>query len=249
MSFCGAFTSRHWARAPERSLTWNPLAGITRFVLYTERMSCAICEVRRPRRFCPGVRGDICTLCCGTEREVTVDCPLDCEYLQEARRHEKPAPVDEKDIPSRDITVSEKFLAEHEPLLAFLSQAIARAALETPGAVDFDVREALDGLVRTYRTLASGVYYESLPANPLAANIFRITQEAAADYRRRETRETGISRTRDTDVLGLLVFLQRIECDRNNGRRRGRAFVDLLYRAYAGMEEPSAPPASSLILP
>jgi hypothetical protein len=121
--------------------------------------------------------------------------------------------------------------------------------LETPGAIDFDVREALDGLVRTYRTLASGVYYESLPANPLAANIFHMTQEAAAEYRRRETQETGISHTRDTDVLGLLVFLQRIELDRNNGRRRGRAFVDLLLRAYAGEAEPSDPPASSLILP
>src|SRR5215469_15574669 len=184
-------------------------------------MSCAICHTRRPRRFCPGVRGEICTLCCGTEREVTVECPLDCEYLQEARRHEKPVLVDEKDLPNRDITVTEKFLVEHEPLLEFLSQAIARAALATPGAVDFDVREALEGLVRTYRTLASGVYYESLPANPLAANIFRMTQDAAAEYRRRETQETGISHTRDTDILGLLVFLQRIELDRNNGRRRG----------------------------
>ena len=52
-------------------------------------MPCAICQIRRPRRFCPGVRGDICSLCCGTEREVTVNCPLDCEYLQEARKHEK----------------------------------------------------------------------------------------------------------------------------------------------------------------
>ena len=212
-------------------------------------MNCAICEVRRPRRFCPGVRGDICTLCCGTEREVSVECPLDCEYLEEARRHEKPVLMDEKDLPNRDVNVSEKFLAEHEPLLACLSQAIAEAALATPGAVDFDVREALDGLVRTYRTLASGVYYQSLPTNPLAVNIFRLTEEAAAEYRRRENRETGISKTRDNDVLGLLVFLQRIEIDHNNGRRRGRAFVDLLRRAYAGDEEPPAPPASSLILP
>jgi len=52
-------------------------------------MECAICQTRRPRRFCPGVRGEICSLCCGAEREVTVDCPLDCEFLREARRHEK----------------------------------------------------------------------------------------------------------------------------------------------------------------
>ena len=43
--------------------------------------------MRRPKRFCPGVRGDICTICCGTEREITVDCPLDCVYLREAHQH------------------------------------------------------------------------------------------------------------------------------------------------------------------
>jgi hypothetical protein len=213
-------------------------------------MACAICETRRPRRFCPGVRGDICTICCGTEREVTVDCPLDCEYLQEARLHEKPVPLDETQLPNRDISVSERFLQEHEPLLAFLGMAVARAALETPGAVDFDVREALDGLVRTYRTLQSGVYYESQPANPLAANIYRMVQQAIAGYRQRETSELGISRTRDADLLGLLVFLQRIEIDRNNGRRRGRAFLDMLRGLYAPAgAEPPGSPASSLILP
>ena len=45
-------------------------------------MNCAICETRRPRRYCPGVRGEICAICCGTAREVTVDCPLDCPYLR-----------------------------------------------------------------------------------------------------------------------------------------------------------------------
>ena len=53
----------------------------------------------------------------------------------------------------------------------------AGAALDTPGAVDYDVREALEALIRTYRTLESGVYYESVPANPLAANIYRTRAE------------------------------------------------------------------------
>src|SRR5215831_15514772 len=106
-------------------------------------MACAICETRRPRRFCPGVRGDICTVCCGTEREVTVECPLDCEYLQEARRRDKPQTPDKSQIPDLDIKVSERFLEDHEPLLAFLGKAVADAALSTPGAIDFDVREAL----------------------------------------------------------------------------------------------------------
>ena len=58
-----------------------------------------------------------------------------------------------------------------------------------------------------------------------------------------------MSRTRDADVFGLLVFLQRVEFDRNNGRRRGRAFVDSLRAFYAGPPAPEPAPSSSLILP
>ena len=210
-------------------------------------MACAICETRRPRRFCPGVRGDICSICCGIEREVTVDCPLDCEYLQEARKHDKPVDLDPSQVPNMDIHVSEKFLSGHEQLLTFFGIALMEAALDMPGAVDFDVREALDSLVRTYRTLQNGVYYETLPQNPLAVGIHQRVQAALAEYRRRE-QEAGVTRMRDADILGLLVFLQRIEFDRNNGRRRGRAFLGGLRQFYSGADD-EAPRTSSLILP
>ena len=211
-------------------------------------MRCVICETRRPRRACPGVRGDICAICCGTEREVTVSCPLDCEYLQEARRHEKAPDLDLSTVPNRDIPVTEKFLQEHEQLWHFLSQTLAAAALDTPDAVDFDVREALEGLIRTYRTRQSGLIYENVPANPLAAALYSVVQEQTDEFRRREKQETGISRTRDNDVLGLLVFLQRLEYDHNNGRKKGRAFIDFLSSFYSSLAEPG-PGESSLILP
>jgi len=58
------------------------------------------------------------------------------------------------------------------------------------------------------------------------------------------------TRKHRADILGLLVFLQRFELDQNNGRRKGRAFLDALRRIYAD-EAGSGPPAasSSLILP
>jgi hypothetical protein len=188
-------------------------------------MACAICATRRPRRFCPGVRGDICSICCGTGREVTVNCPLDCEYLQDARRHEKPVPLDEAQVPNRDIKITDTFLRANEDLLVFLGRAVATAAFQTPGAVDLDVRDAL------------------------AAHIFGAIQEGLAEFRSRETERLGMSKTRDSDVLGALVFLQRVELDRNNGRARGRAFLDALRGFYPPEEGTTAPPASSLILP
>ena len=74
-------------------------------------MSCAICEIRKEKRFCPAVHGRICPQCCGEQREVTLDCPSDCPYLQQAREHEKPRPADQFDraslfLQSRDFPSS-----------------------------------------------------------------------------------------------------------------------------------------------
>ena len=211
-------------------------------------MECVICRTRRPRRFCPGVSGEICSLCCGTEREVTVECPLDCEFLREGRRHDKPAARDAIEFPNRDIQVSEKLLRDNEVLLTFLSLTVFRAAMRVPGVVDGDVLEALDGLIRTYRTLESGVYYESRPNNLLAGSIFGAVQSALAEYRGAEQRELGMTKTRDADVLGLLVFLQYFALDRDNGRRRGRAFLDALREFHPAAPEPSGSSPSSVIL-
>src|ERR1039457_1014910 len=132
-------------------------------------MECAICRVRRPRRFCPGVRGEICSICCGTEREVTIQCPFDCPYLRDARLHERPAPVAQAQIPHREVRVTEQFVTEHEALLSAIGRALFNAAMNTPGAVDSDVREAIAALIRTQQTLATGLYYESVPGNTVAA--------------------------------------------------------------------------------
>lgn len=211
-------------------------------------MECAICQTRRPRRFCPGVRGDICSLCCGAEREVTVDCPLDCEFLREGRRHEKAPERTAAEFPNRDIQVPEKLLRANEQLLTFLSLNVFRTAMQVPGVVDSDVLEALDGLIRTYRTLQSGVYYESRPNNPLAGSIYDAVQRALAEYRNSEQRELGMTKTRDADVLGLLVFLQHFALYRDNRRRRGRAFLDALREFHPPEPESSGSSPSSAIL-
>jgi hypothetical protein len=212
-------------------------------------MSCAICHVRRPKRFCPGVRGDICTMCCGSEREITVDCPLDCVYLREAHQHEKIEPPDPHDFPNQDVRVTEEFLRDREPLLLFLARTLLDAALATPGAVDFDVREALDAMVRTCRTLQSGVYYETRPDNPIAAAICSLVRAGIDEFRKQESERAGMAQTRDSDILGILVFLQRLERDNNNGRKRGRAYLDFLRGFFPDQPAEPAAASSSLIVP
>jgi len=210
-------------------------------------MSCAICQTRRPRRACPGIHGDICAICCGAAREVTVSCPSSCEYLQEARKHEPPAVFDAATMGNPDIRVTEEFLESHAALMLAASGALMRTAGHN-GAVDSDVREALASLIQTYRTLQSGMIYEGLPANPLAAHVHREVQAALGEFRQRETQQ-GASKTRDNDVLRVLVFFERLALDRNSGRPRGRAFIDMMH----GLQPEAAPDfdtaPSPLILP
>ena len=192
---------------------------------------CKLCQKRRARRHCPGVQGEICPVCCGTERENTIDCPLDCEHLLEARIREKPPEVHTGDLPNQDIPVSEDFIREHEREIVWLSMALA-AAMEKERAVDGDSREALDALIKTYRTLDAGLIYETRPQNPYAAAIQSAVKQAVEELGKHVAEETGSHSLRDADVLGSLVFLQRLEIQYNNGRRRGRAFFDLLRKSF-----------------
>ena len=204
--------------------------------------------MRKARRFCPGVNGDICSVCCGTERENTIRCPFECVYLQEARLHERPAePLPGTELPNKDIVVSERFLRDHGEQVTAVGSIFLRAALREPGAVDHDVRDALEALIRTWRTLQSGLYYDSRPENAIAARIFDNFRAGMEEYRQNLHKES-MAFLADGDVLIILVFLQRIELDHNNGRRLGRAFLDFL-RQHVGAPEEAAPTASPLIHP
>ena len=190
---------------------------------------CKLCEKRRPRRFCPGVGGDICPRCCGEEREVTVNCPFDCSYLQEARRFEKLPDLDPEEIPHKDIRLPESFLREQEDLFGLLGGLLVQAAAQTHGVVDTDAAEALDAMVRTYRTKQTGLYYETRPNNTLAAAVQQRMNTGLAEVQRRIAEHPGLHMPRDKDILGVLVFLRRLAAEYTNGRRLGRRFLHLLH--------------------
>jgi hypothetical protein len=191
-------------------------------------VNCVICGIRKARRHCPGVQGDICSICCGTEREQSIDCPLDCPYLRDAHAHEKPPEVDGSRLPNRDIPISEKFLETNQVLLAFFAVTVFEAARLNTAATDWDVREALEALIGTFRALESRLHYEPRPDNVYAAGIVAHIQAKLADIKRREMEASGVSTIRDSAVLAMLTFLQRLEYAHNNGRKRSRAFIDFL---------------------
>lgn len=193
----------------------------------SETILCKICGKRRARRHCPAVHGDICAICCGTEREVSLSCPLDCEYLQEAHRREKPVPIDDKQLSDPDIPVTEEFLRDHEELVLFSMVSLVEAALHTNSATDADALEALDALIKTYRTTESGLLYETRPVNTIAASVQRAFSASLDDYSKMRAERENLS-YRNAEILGVLVFLRRLGQGNQNGRPRGRMYLDLL---------------------
>jgi hypothetical protein len=210
-----------------------------------ERELCVLCEKRPPRRQCPGVHGDICPVCCGTEREQTIDCPFECEYLRDARRRERVPPPDPATLPCPEIDVTDAFLQEHRPLMVATGRMLLAASLQTPGAVDFDVRDALDALVRTLKTADSGLVYTTRPANVIAAQIQDRFQAELQRFREELARRTGSHSVRDRDVLGILVFWRRMQWRHNNGRRKGRAFIESLFSLITPAQEQAGTPSAA----
>jgi hypothetical protein len=151
---------------------------------------------------------------------------LDCAYLREARLREKDPEIDPANFPHPDVKIDEEFLKRNEPLLIYLASGMARTALAEDNAIDTDLREALASLVRTYLTRQSGLFYEARPDNPIAGRIQTGVQERIGEIE--ALLEKNQSTLRDSDVLGVLVFLQRLEIQKNNRRRKSRAFIDFL---------------------
>jgi hypothetical protein len=204
-----------------------------------EVILCKICGERRAKRACPAVEGDICPICCGTQREVSLSCPLTCTFLREAHKHEKTVPVADADVSDRDIEVSEDFFQTNEELMLYCMISVLQAALRTPGAVDSDVVEALAAVIKTQRTAQSGLLYESRPENTTAAGVQRILLEFVADYGKVRQENQLLALRPETKLLPALVLLRRIAQVNNNGRPRGRMFIDVLSQLVpsAGVDE------------
>lgn len=135
-------------------------------------------------------------------------------------------------LPNADVRVTEEFLQANEVLLAFLAIAIFEGALEAPGATDWDLREALESLIKTWHARENGILYEARPENAFAASIAAFVQKRIHEILQKEQAATGSTSIPDSAILQMLVFMQRLEYANNNGRKRSRAFLGFLRSYY-----------------
>ncbi len=210
-----------------------------------DKKICPICEKRRAERYCPAKGEKICAIDCGTEREVSIDCPNDCAYLLAAHRWEQshPKPLAEGELPFPDVSVPPDLVHTRQPELSGLGYTVASYAAEQRSLADPDVFTAVQALAETRRTLLSGIYYEKPPEIPVAAGLYAALAKFFEDEKKHAAQHPEYPALKDAEVFQLLVFFLRFGRLRSNGRPRTRAFLGFLrsqFPAEAGVakEEP-----------
>jgi hypothetical protein len=212
--------------------------------------TCPICNRRKAERFCPAKGEKICAVCCGTEREVTTDCPSDCRYLIAARRYESEhrTPLPAREMPFPDLRIPSELIDAHAPVVTGLSESILAFAAEHRDANDADVFAALTALTDAYRTLDAGLYYEQPPPALLSRELYRRLSEFLQKYQQESVARPEVKSPKPSDIRLVLAFLARFCKVESNGRPRSRAFLDFL-RAHFGAAKPVAPEPARIFLP
>ena len=192
-------------------------------------MSCPICEKRKAVRFCPAKAERICAVCCGTEREISIDCPTDCAYLLSAHRYEGEHPRSiPADTPFLDEKIPQDIIYTHQQLMSAMAFAIAKFCAAQPAATDPDVLTALQALAQTYKTLGTGILYEKPPDAILPRELYASLTGFIAEVKKQQAERGEFSSLKDSEILALLLFLYRMGLVRTNGRSHSRRYIEFL---------------------
>ena len=202
-------------------------------------MTCPICGKRKATRYCPAKGEQICPVCCGTEREVTISCPADCPYLIAAHRyedeHKRAIPADTSFTEER---LPQDILHSQQQLMSLLAFQIVKFANAQPTTTDSDVLAAIAALAGTYRTLQSGLLYEKVPEIPVQRDLYLVLTKFLDEIKEEAAGKGNSSAVKDSSVFHVAVFLYRMATLRSNGRPRSRRFIEFLRGQFAQAEQP-----------
>jgi len=212
-------------------------------------LTCPICNKRKAKRSCPARAETICSVCCGTERQVTIDCPSDCTYLVESRKNDMARlEIDWSKVPFPESKFDRRFAQANGPLLFHIDLAICKFAAEHRATVDTDVVAVLKNLAESYRTQASGIIYEKPLDYALHRALDDALKAAITEFREKEAQRVGMTTVRDGDIRDSLIFLTQLAAVHENSRPKGRAYLDLIRQQFP-KEQFEKSTASGLVLP
>lgn len=208
--------------------------------------TCPLCSQRAGKRYCPAKDVKICAVCCGTKREVEIDCPSACPYLKASRSYELEKPIPDPELAAKVQRFGQDFLEKYYGFLDMLTLAVIEERINSAWLVDHDVVEVLKALRETLRTLSGGIYYESLPDGPVRQGLFRRLKELLDQMMQRDP--AGDHRTlKVSEAMDILDFLTVMVQLNSSVRPKSRRYLDWISEKYAA--QMPAQQSSGLIIP
>src|SRR5262245_17834981 len=207
--------------------------------------TCPLCSERSGKRYCPAKDVQICAVCCGTKREIEIDCPSSCAHLKASRNYEADKPIIDSQLAEKFHKYDERFVDRYQQLLTAVHDVVVRERSASPWLVDNDVIEVYKALTATMKTLSSGIYYESIPQSPIQLSLFRSLKEVfdtlIAPDPSSEHRPLRVSET--VDALEFMTFAAQLH---TTVRPKSRKYLDWICERF-GYPQPQH--SGGLILP
>jgi hypothetical protein len=201
-------------------------------------VSCPICEKRKAERFCLAKGEKICAVCCGKEREIIIDCPVDCTYLIAAHRYEDEHPrVLPADTPLLNVEIRRDTVHVHQQIMAAFAFTIAKFCVSHHDATDVDVLAVLEAFAETYKTPMTGIYYEKPPDGATRRELYAALTAFVAEVKQAQVQHGTTGALKDADIFYILVFLYRMGLLRTNGRLRSRRYIEFLRGQFPETQE------------
>ncbi len=206
--------------------------------------TCPLCSERSGKRYCPAKETLICAVCCGTKREIEIDCPSSCSYLIAGSTYEAEKRVPDAEVAARIQKYGDEFVEQFFTILDLLSATVLEERSQSPWLVDNDVIEVYKALSATMKTLSSGIYYETLPDLPVRLSLYRRLKTVLDGLMQPDPNidRRSLKVSEASDVLEFLTIAAEVN---STIRPKSRRYLDMLSR----MAGRSAAESSGLILP
>lgn len=208
--------------------------------------TCPLCSERPGKRYCPAKNLQICAVCCGTKREIEIDCPSSCVHLKAGRSYEAEKRIPDPELTEKIHKYDTEFLRRFTPIFEGITRSVVEERLQSPWLIDNDVIEVYKCLAATMRTLASGIYYETSPEGPVRLSLFR-RLKAVVDELMQPSANAARHALKVSEALDVLDFLTFAAQVNSSIRPKSRRYLDWLTEL-SGMA-PQAEQSSGLIIP
>jgi hypothetical protein len=207
--------------------------------------TCPLCSTRPAKRYCPAKDAHICAVCCGSKREVEIDCPSSCPYLKASRSYEaEKLPID-ADLVAKIRKYDDRFMERFHHVLTAVNVSVTEERMASAWLVDHDVIEVYKALAATMRTLSSGIYYESLPEGSVRVSLFRRLKKLFDDFMKPDAagEHPVLKAGEAVEVLDFVTYAAQMN---SSVRPRTRRYLDWIAETF-GYPQPQH--SSGLIIP